>query len=155
MYFLLIQNVLIANKMRTQGSKQSMIILIFQFKHSHTRRKDGWKDGPYCYYFCLNLKYPGWPYREYIKKRKMMVLWAITQWKYFWSCSSHFILLWLWRQHFWDTSEDRYRSWRFSEILFVCYSLLNSQNISKWTYSSITVKKVRLLTYLLGKLRQS
>ena len=36
--------------------------------------KIGWKHGPYRYYFRLNLKYPGWPYREYIKKRKMVAL---------------------------------------------------------------------------------
>ena len=29
-----------------------------------------WKHGPYCWYFCLNLKYLGWPYRAYIKKVK-------------------------------------------------------------------------------------
>ena len=26
-----------------------------------------WKQGPYCWYFHLNLKYLGWPYRPYIK----------------------------------------------------------------------------------------
>ena len=26
-----------------------------------------WNHGTYCWYFCLNLKYLGWPYREYIK----------------------------------------------------------------------------------------
>ena len=26
-----------------------------------------WKHGPYCCYFHLNLKYLGWPYREFIK----------------------------------------------------------------------------------------
>ena len=26
-----------------------------------------WKHGPYCWYFRLNLKYLGWPYRAYIK----------------------------------------------------------------------------------------
>ena len=26
-----------------------------------------WKHGPYWWYFCLNLKYRGWPYRAYIK----------------------------------------------------------------------------------------
>ena len=29
-----------------------------------------WKHGPYCWYFCLNLKYLGWPYRAYIKTAK-------------------------------------------------------------------------------------
>ena len=29
-----------------------------------------WKHGPYCWYYRLNLKYPGWPYRAYIKTAK-------------------------------------------------------------------------------------
>ena len=29
-----------------------------------------WKHGPYCWYFCLNVKYLGWPYRAYIKTVK-------------------------------------------------------------------------------------
>ena len=29
-----------------------------------------WKHGPFCWYFCLNVKYLGWPYRAYIKTVK-------------------------------------------------------------------------------------
>ena len=29
-----------------------------------------WRHGPYCWYFHLNLKYLGWPYRAYIKTGK-------------------------------------------------------------------------------------
>ena len=29
-----------------------------------------WKHGPYCLYFCLNLKYLWWPYRGYIETAK-------------------------------------------------------------------------------------
>ena len=29
-----------------------------------------WKHGPYCQYFPLNLKYPGWSYKAYIKAVK-------------------------------------------------------------------------------------
>ena len=29
-----------------------------------------WKHGPHCWYFPLNLKNLGWPYREYIKTAK-------------------------------------------------------------------------------------
>ena len=32
--------------------------------------KIGWKRGVYCWYFCLNLKYLGWPYKECIKRAK-------------------------------------------------------------------------------------
>ena len=30
-----------------------------------------WKHGSYCLYFCLKLKFLGWPYRKYIKTAKM------------------------------------------------------------------------------------
>ena len=29
-----------------------------------------WKHGPHCWHFRLDLKYLGWPYREYIKSAK-------------------------------------------------------------------------------------
>ena len=29
-----------------------------------------WQHGPYCWYLRLNLKYLGWPYKEYIKTAK-------------------------------------------------------------------------------------
>ena len=32
--------------------------------------KTVWKHEPYCWYFCLNLKYLWWPYRAYIKTAK-------------------------------------------------------------------------------------
>ena len=32
--------------------------------------KIAWKHGPYCWFFRLNLKYLGWPYRAYIKTAK-------------------------------------------------------------------------------------
>ena len=31
-----------------------------------------WKHGPYCWYFCSNLKYPGSQYKEHMKTTKMM-----------------------------------------------------------------------------------
>ena len=34
-----------------------------------------WKQGPYCWYFCLNLKYLGWPCRAYIKTAKNGNFW--------------------------------------------------------------------------------
>ena len=34
-----------------------------------------WKHGPYCWYFCLNLKYLGWLYRAYIKIAKYGDFW--------------------------------------------------------------------------------
>ena len=39
--------------------------------HSHKKQKDGPKNtGHICWYFRLNLKYLGWPYKEYIKTAK-------------------------------------------------------------------------------------
>ena len=40
--------------------------------HSHKKRKDNraGNTGRIVKYFCLNLKYLGWPYREYIKTAK-------------------------------------------------------------------------------------
>ena len=34
-------------------------------------RKIVGKHGSYCWYFCLNLKFLGWPYRKYIKTVKV------------------------------------------------------------------------------------
>ena len=38
-------------------------------------------------------------------------------------------MLWPWWQRFSSSSEDRYRLRRVSQMLFVCYNLLNNQNI--------------------------
>ena len=94
------------------------------------RNRKIWKHGPYYWHFRLNLKYLGWPYKEYIKNsEKCWLSWEIAQWKWFWGCFSHFLLLWIWYQRFWDSSENRYKWKRLSHILFVCYSLMSSQNI--------------------------
>ena len=95
-----------------------------------------WKQGPYCWYFRLNLKYLGWPYRAYIKRAKNGDLWGIALWKWLWGCFSYFLLLWPWCQGLWGSSEDRYRSKRVSQMLLVCYNLLNSPNtpITQWQW---------------------
>ena len=38
--------------------------------HSHQNEKTVWNQESYCWYFCLNLKYRVWLYREYIKTAK-------------------------------------------------------------------------------------
>ena len=68
--------------------------------------------------------------RIHKNNEKWCFLWGIALWKWLWGCFSHFLLLWLLFQRFWGSSEDRYRSKRLSQMLLVCYSLLNSQNIS-------------------------
>ena len=45
-------------------------------KHSHKKRKDSLETRVDCWYFRLNLKYLGWPYREYIKTAKNGGIWA-------------------------------------------------------------------------------
>ena len=35
-----------------------------------TNGKIFWKHGPHCWYIRLNLKYLGWPYKEYVKTKK-------------------------------------------------------------------------------------
>ena len=54
---------------------------------------------------------------------------GIAQWKWLWGCFSYFLLLWSWYQGFWGSSEDCYWSKRVSQMLLVCYNLVNSQNI--------------------------
>ena len=41
--------------------------------HSHKKRKDSLETGLHCWYFRLNLKYLGWPYRKYIKTAEKVV----------------------------------------------------------------------------------
>ena len=59
----------------------------------------------------------------------MVALWEIPQRNLLWDSFSHFLLLWLWCRHFWGSSEYRCRSKRVSQMLLMCYNLLQSQNI--------------------------
>ena len=89
-----------------------------------------WKPGPYSWYFRLNLKYQGVAVQGiHQNSEKWWLLWGIAWWKWRWGCFSHFLILWPWCQCFWGSSVDRYRSKRVSQMLLVCYNLLNSQNI--------------------------
>ena len=83
--------------------------------------------GPYCWYFCLNLKYLVWTCRvciikaakngdfckELLSESDFEVVLAIF------CCCDHIV----------KASEDRYRSKWVSQILLGCYNLLNSQKI--------------------------
>ena len=109
-----------------------------------------WKHGSHCWYFELELEISG-VFVQIIHQnsKKRWLLWGIPQWKWPWGCFCHFLLLWLWCQRFWRSSEVPYRSNRLSKMLFVCYSLMDSQHIS------INNNEKRLVTYLLGHLRRS
>ena len=86
-----------------------------------------WKHGSYCWYFCLNLKYLGWPYRAYIKTAKNSdfceELLSENDFE------AALATLWPWCQRFSGSSEDCCRWKRASKIVLLCYNLLNSQNI--------------------------
>ena len=60
-----------------------------------------------------------------------------------WDCLSQFLLLWIWCQGFWGSSEDCYRSKRVSQMLLMCYNLLNSQNIliKQWQWKMVGYRK--------------
>ena len=89
-----------------------------------------WKHGSYCWYFPLNLKYLGWPYRAYIKTAKNSDFREeLLSENDFENIFCHVLLLWLWCHGFWGSSEHRYRSKRVLQMLLVCYYLLNSQSI--------------------------
>ena len=113
-----------------------------EIKHSHKKRKDSLETRAILLIF--SLEYLGWPYRAYIKTLQNGDFWEeLLSEKWVWGYFRHFLLLWPWYQDFWGSSEDRYRSKKVSQMLLVCYNLLNSQNIPTYlavTYQSTTVK---------------
>ena len=89
-------------------------------------RKIVGKHGSYCWYFCLNLKFLGWPSRKYIKIVKVSACSVNFHCRYDFDC--HFLFLSLWCKRFWASWEGRYRLKRLSQMLLVRYSL-HSYNI--------------------------
>ena len=119
-------------------------------KPSHKKRKDSLETRAVLLIFSLELEISRVAVQKiHQNSENWWLLWGIAQSKWLWGCFSHFLLLWLWCQHFWGSSEDWYRSKRWSQMLFVCYSLLNSQNIS------VNNSEKRLVTYLLRHLQLS
>ena len=98
-------------------------------------RKIVWRHVPYFLIFSLELEIYGVVgQRIHQNSEKLWLLWGIAWWKWLWDCFCYFLLIWLWCQRFLSSSKDLYRLKRLSQMLLVCYSLLNSQNIT------ITVK---------------
>ena len=98
-------------------------------------RKIVWRHVKYLLIFSLELEISGVAgQRIHQNSEKLWLLWGIAWWKWLWDCFRYFLLIWLWCQRFLSSSKDLYRLKRLSQILLVCYSLLNSQNIT------ITVK---------------
>ena len=107
-----------------------------------------WKHRPYCWYFRLNQKYLGLPYRAYIKTaRNGSFCEELLSENDFEVALTTFCCY----DHGANASETVQKiatdQKRVSQMFLVCYNLLNSQN----TYQSITVKKF----WLLGHLRRS
>ena len=118
--------------------------------YSHKNRKDSLETRAVLLIFSLELEISGVAVqRKHPNSKKLWLLWGIAQWKWLWGCLNQILLIWLWCQRFWGSSEDRYRSKRLLQMLFVCYNLLNNQNIS------INNSEERLVTYLLRHLRRS
>ena len=102
-----------------------------------------WKHRPYCWYFCLNLKYLGCPCREYTKTSKNGGFFEeLLSENDFQAVLATFCC----HDYGTNTSEAVQKidtDQILSQMLFVCYSTLNSQNIS------INNSEKRLVTYLL------
>ena len=116
---------------QTQVIKSKLFTMYFkQLKHSHKKRKDSLETLAALLIFSLELKMSGVAVQSiHQNSKKWWLLWGIAYWIWLWGCFSHFLLLWPWCQRLWGSSEDRYRSKRVSQMLLVCYNLMNSQNI--------------------------
>ena len=95
-----------------------------------------WKHGPYCWYFCLNLKYLGWPYSAYIKKAK--------NGEFCEELLSESVVEVVLATFCYCDYDAKALSKRVSQMLFVFYNMLNSQNIA--TYQSKGNSKKWLVT---------
>ena len=80
-----------------------------------------WKHGPYWWYFWLNMKFLGWPYRKYIKTAKMDACSdELLCGDNFDAALATFLLIQC--KSFWGSWKDRYRWKRLSQILPLRYS---------------------------------
>ena len=111
------------------------------------RNEKVWKHGPYCWYFRLNLKYLGWPYREYIITAINGGYWEELFYEnYFEAVLATFCCC----DHGANASEAIQEIATDQKVYHKC----SSYNIVFWIakiYQSITVKK----DWLLGHLRRS
>ena len=102
----------------------------FLSNHSQKNRKDSLEALAVPLKFSLELEISGVAVQSiHQNSEKWWLLGGIAKWKRLWGCFSHFLLLWPWCQDVWGSSEECYISKTISQIFFVCYNLLNSQNI--------------------------
>ena len=92
--------------------------------NSHKKRKDSLETRGVLLIFSLELETSGVAVQSiHQNSKKWRLLLGIAQWKWIWGYFSHLLLLWPWCQGFWG------RSKKVSQMLLVCYNLLNSQSI--------------------------
>ena len=104
---------------------------IYFVKHSHKKPEYSLEKRAVLSLFSLELEI-SWVAVQSIHQnsKEWLLLWWIAKRKLRpWGCFSYFLLLWPWCQDFWGGSKDRYRSKSVSQMLLVCYNLLNSQNV--------------------------
>ena len=103
---------------------------IGQYKHSHKKQKDSLKARAVQLIFSLELEISGVVVQSINQNiEKWWLCGEFAQSKWLWCLFSYFLLLWPWCQGFWGSSEDRCRLKKVSQMLLVCYNLLNSQNM--------------------------
>ena len=100
-----------------KGTRKSIVI--------KNRKIVIWKDRPYCWYFRLNLKYLGWPYREYNSKNDGFceILLIENDFEAV-LCCYYYDVNTFEGVHKIATDQKDYH-----KTLLVCYSFLNSQDI--------------------------
>ena len=102
----------------------------FYFSHSLNKWKDSLETWAMLLIFLLELRISGVVVQEHTsKQQKMTNSVRNCSMKVTLRVFSHFLLLWPWCKGFPGSSEDLYRWKRVSQMLLVCYDLLNSQNI--------------------------
>ena len=106
---------------------------------SHKKQEDSLETRAVLLIFSLELEIFGVAVQSiHQNSEKWWLSWGIAEWNGFGTVIKHFLLLWPCCHGFWVSSEDRYRSKirrsgssedryaRVSQMLLVCYYLLNS-----------------------------
>ena len=109
--------------------------------HSHKKRKDSLEKRAVLLIYLLELEIYGVAVQKIHKNSQKWCLCKELLTENGFEAVLATLFSWLWCQRFWSSSEDLCRSKRVSQMFFVCYSLLNSQNMS------INNSEKRLVTY--------
>ena len=91
----------------TSNTMKNENIHLNSWHHSHKKQKDGLETRAVLLIFSLELEISGVAIeRIHQTSEKWWLLWGIAKRKWVWGCFSQLLLLWLWCQHFWGSSED-------------------------------------------------